>query len=377
MASILAAGVAVLAASICVRADIYDDNKTGRGNDNFHCNRQCRWAYGSFERSIQGEKHDNGTVIHPNPYCSCSGNGTIIGTTEYYTTNHPVTGPPTVPDGVGLINRQCCQQGDNIPWGDCTEPTGECHSNVYPWAKPFDQDYWADKYTTNHLCVRNRSSLVQAPFSIVEPDTMHEACMKDDAAADAACQVGRGKIEDTGLQILHCGKCSACSALDDMEVLYRTRSNITTLMTKCSTSWVISQDFPHAQTLRQLKECLVREGIAFSDDGRGWEDPQDRPSCMDTWTDNILNDAQLCTNFCLTKFIHTKNSGNFAKDACLQCDEFQSGPAFIKGAGANRRSAGIVSDIDRSQLKGTKWEQRICKIGHYSNYTHTARPHAH
>merc|ERR1712137_1314100 len=87
---------------------------------------------------------------------------------------------------------------------------------------------------------------------------------------------------------------------------------------------------------------------------------------MGTWTDNILNDASLCKWFCLSKFIHPKNSGNFARDQCLQCDEYQSGPAFIRGAGANRRSSGIVSDIDRTQLRGTKWEQKICKVGYYS-----------
>lgn len=60
------------------------------------------------------------------------------------------------------------------------------------------------------------------------------------------------------------------------------------------------------------------------------------------------------------------NAGDFAKDPCLQCDEYKSGPAFIWGAGANRRSSGITSDIDRAQLRGTRFDQKICKIGYYS-----------
>ena len=95
--------------------------------------------------------------------------------------------------------------------------------------------------------------------------------------------------------------------------------------------------------------------------------PTNKPSCMDVWTDNILNDANVCgAAYCLGKFLDSSNAGDFAKDQCLQCDEYKSGPAFIKGAGANRRSSGITSDIDRSQLADTPWEQRICAVGWFS-----------
>lgn len=197
---------------------------------------------------------------------------------------------------------------------------------------------------------------------------MHTACMADgDPAADAACRAGKQRIEAGGVRVLHCGKCSSCSAMHDIEVLYKTKDNITSQMTSCSSKWVLSQVLPAtAQTLMDLKKCLVGVGIDFSDDGRAWKDPANKPTCMDVWTDNILNDAKQCTDFCLTKFVKTKNTGNFAKDQCLQCDEYTSGPAFIKGAGANRRSTGIVSDIDRNQLAGTQWTQKICKVGYYS-----------
>lgn len=351
-------------------ADKYDDAKTGHGNDNFHCNRQCRWYHGFFQRSIQGTKHDDGTIFRSNYSCACSKNGQDLGAVPYYTTDFAVTGPPTVPNGWGLIDRQCCEEGDDIPWEKCNTPTRRCHANTYPWAKPFNQDYWADKYTTNWLCVRKAQS-DDPPVNVQEPVEMHAACMKDgDMAADEACLAGKTAIEANGWQILHCGKCSACSAMHDIEVLEKTKDNITSLMTGCSSSWVISQSNPigRPQTLMELKNCLVANGIDFSDDGRAWADPTNKPSCMDTWTDNILNDAALCTGFCFTKFIHTANTGNFAKDRCLQCDEYTSGPAFIQGAGANRRSTGIRSDIDRAQLTGTQWEQKICKVGYYSQF---------
>jgi len=46
--------------------------------------------------------------------------------------------------------------------------------------------------------------------------------------------------------------------------------------------------------------------------------------------------------------------------ACLKCDEMNCGPEFIKCAGANRRSSGIISDIERS-------ESEHCSTGLYSN----------
>ena len=141
--------IAVLSANT-VTADKYDDHKTGKGNDNFHCNRQCRWYYGFFERSIQGERQTTGGILDHKVHCACSNLGTAIGTAPYYTTDHPVNGPPTVPNyGFGVFDRLCCAQGDNVSWGNCSHPTGKCHADLFPYAKPFDGDYWADNCWAN------------------------------------------------------------------------------------------------------------------------------------------------------------------------------------------------------------------------------------
>ena len=52
---------------------------------------------------------------------------------------------------------------------------------------------------------------------------------------------------------------------------------------------------------------------------------------MDTWVDNVFNDASLCKSFCLAKFVHTANTGDFARDACLQCDECVAGLLWTLG----------------------------------------------
>ena len=287
----------------------------GTGDTLFNCDRQCRWYHGFFDRSINGQKLKAEDLM-----CACFRSNVSIGTAPYHTTDHPVTGPPTVPDGFQIFDRECCKQGDDIPWGDCTEPTGKCHANVYSNAKLFDSAYWADTYRTSWLCARNTTQAIDAPpHSLVMSSRMHTACMVEgNASADHVCRESKRELEASGLEVLHCGKCSACSSPHDLEVLNKTRNTITSEMTACSVKWVILQKTFHPPPLDALKECLTEKGIDFSNDGRAWADPVNKPTCMDVWTDNILNDASLCTSFCLTKFLRTQNTGNFAKDQCLQ-----------------------------------------------------------
>ena len=79
---------------------------------------------------------------------------------------------------------------------------------------------------------------------------------------------------------------------------------------------------------------------------------------MDCWTDNIMCDANQCKWHCIEKFFDPDNDGNY--EGCLKCDEERCGPAFIKCAGANRRSAGILSDISRVG-------DQVCEVGHFWN----------
>jgi len=78
---------------------------------------------------------------------------------------------------------------------------------------------------------------------------------------------------------------------------------------------------------------------------------------MDCWTDNIMCDAVQCVGPCWTKFFDPKQTPN-----CIACDEKRCGPEFIKCAGANRRSSGIISDIERDI-------KTVCRDGAFS-HTH-------
>jgi len=342
-----------------------------RGSDDlYNCDRQCRWSFGFFNRSITGMPAAAANS------CQCQQRNVSLGSAPA-ATDRPYDGPPTVPNSLFFPKPCCAEPPGDLPLEQCREPSKKCHANRYPNTKQFDAGSWAGNYTTDYLCVLDTSThpdpdaLTAKPFTISMSPAMHEACYDDtdNSTLLQRCKQGRTDLNAQNLTVLHCGKCSACSHVTDLEVLFRTRDTITSEMTACSTKFVIAHKLHlPGRNLEDLKTCLrnTQNSINFTDDGRAWTNPTDMPTCMDVWTDNIMNDATLCQSLCLTKFIKTANTGNFAKDQCLQCDEYTSGPAFIKGAGANRRSTGVTSDIDRTQLKGTQWEQRICKIGFYS-----------
>jgi len=297
--------------------------------------------------------------------CLCAQNGTMIGAVPYYTTDHPFDGPPTVPPRDDP-DAACCTDPE-AELSNCTTAltsSGEpvCHAETYEYAKPFDPAYWANNYSTPLLCVLRPNSTIAT--TIHEHKDMHDACQRDgDHHADGVCQQGRKDIEADGTRILHCGQCSSCSTLHDLNVYNRSRLYITDQVADCSTNFTIDRDSSEAD----LISCLQAKGIDFSQDpAMAWADPANKPSCMDTWLDDIINDGFVCTKDCLSRLRETNNTGVFSRDKCLQCDEYSSGPAFIKGAGANRRSSGLISDIDRSELDGTPWEQDICKVGYFS-----------
>uniref|UniRef100_A0A7S0JGM0 Uncharacterized protein n=1 Tax=Calcidiscus leptoporus TaxID=127549 RepID=A0A7S0JGM0_9EUKA len=304
-----------------------EDGETGRETDFWTCDRECRWRFDFYDRRVRGK-----TVGLFKRTCVCWRGTQQLGHVPYRFTEAPFLGPPPL-------------------------------SNMYANAREFDPDFWADRYTTPFLCAVDLR--VAPPI----PRTFDAGCSPGD------CKAGKAKLEAHGLTVLHCGRCGACSSPEDIKVLFDTRETITAHTTECSTKFKISNTIGlRAQKLGELKQCLRQAGITFSDDGRAWEEPVGKPTCFDCWTDNIMNDAQLCWNHCLGKFVKSGNAGHFAKDPCLQCDEYTSGPAFIACAGANRRSAGIKSDIDRGDLVGTKWEQKICTVGICSSQGNATSP---
>jgi len=208
------------------------------------------------------------------------------------------------------------------------------------------ENTWSGDFSCDLVCAKRGASLV--------------SLTREEAAADA------------GVKVLHCGRCSVCSAEEDAVVLSLTRKWITNSMANIAGRF--AAPWGHGDVGRLEKE-LSEAGMNFSTaraDGR-----TDQPTCMQCWTDNIMCTRNSCIDKCWIKLFDSSNPkvditncGTFDFNCqCLKCDEEYCGPAFIKCAGANRRSTGIVSDIGRPA-------EQQCQVGLYSGVADADLPTA-
>ena len=215
---------------------------------------------------------------------------------------------------------------------------GQKFGALQPWEslKAWNESFWCGDFKTSLVCALPSGD------------------------AEIGVTITREQAKSRNLTILHCGQCAACSNLHDLSVLDRTKKYITSNMTACSTAFAKPKFLGGHQNVTKLIQCLHESAIDFSSDGRSWKEPAGKSTCMDCWTDNIQCDSVQCKldPDCILKFLNPHNSGDYA--GCLKCDETHCGPEFIRCAGANRRSSGIVSDIHRVS-------DEICTVGYYHN----------
>jgi len=137
-----------------------------------------------------------------------------------------------------------------------------------------------------------------------------------------------------GDSIEHCGQCGSCSNEQDINIYNTTAETLTNAATKCAFLSFIGADY--------VRTCLERN-VGFT------------TGCNDCWVDNVMCDQIKCKWICLLSILsgQKKNDSGSAGllNQCIECDEQMCGTAFIKCAGANRRRAGIPSDIGRMNLQ--------------------------
>jgi len=153
-------------------------------------------------------------------------------------------------------------------------------------------------------------------------------------------------------KVLHCGTCGACSNVFDLAIYHHTRNTLTNQMTNCAKHGFYSGNYTNAFV------CL-KDTVGLTDD------------CSWCWVQNAVCNLQNCVMSCLKHRIlppffrhlnlpnllshahdHPQDTENL--DPCLACDERMCGPEFLICAGANRRRAGVTSDIMRDR------ERELC-----------------
>ena len=128
--------------------------------------------------------------------------------------------------------------------------------------------------------------------------------------------------------ILHCGKCGACSNINDIKEYYRTRETMTKISRSCAFKLINP-----INGRKKAQKCMIKKTNLSE-------------KCLDCWLDNMECTKKNCLFKCLLATITTSSS---LYNECLKCDENKCGKEFLKCAGANRRNSGIITDISREK----------------------------
>ena len=152
---------------------------------------------------------------------------------------HPPNTQPPPPKGVRVgalgnknpLGQHCrCLDG-----GGATLGANIARRAHKPWD---DAEFWCGDFSTLDVC------------------TM-------DAATGKPVSSTRARAAAANATLLHCGKCSACSAPSDMQVLQDTRTYITTALTRCSVKFAEPSFLGGHRNLTLLRACIRKENITF------------------------------------------------------------------------------------------------------------------
>jgi len=155
---------------------------------------------------------------------------------------------------------------------------------------------------------------------------------KEYLSQEAACQNGTAP--------LHGGNCGACSSPYDVSIYQKTRHNMSDVAYKCMVKFLL-------ETEKAAFQCFQEMGLTSG--------------CTQCWIDNMKCSGSCCLWKCLWhKTLHNLpwTTTDTVLNPCIQCDETCCGPNFVQCAGANRRRAGIVSDIARPN--DDVWKRTEC-----------------
>lgn len=135
-----------------------------------------------------------------------------------------------------------------------------------------------------------------------------------------------GAASADGAWLTHTGACGACSTLADLGVYIR-QGDLTTPVRACGVE--------HLAGLRPEShiECLTDLGFS-------------RP-CAQIWYYNTLHTRGACLGVCLGGLASNYHDEDGSPNACIQCDEDESGPVFKAVSGRTRRNSGLPSALCR------------------------------
>jgi len=173
--------------------------------------------------------------------------------------------------------------------------------------------------------------LVDDPYARPAPpiaDGAYCGVVRDDPGArryHLATFASRAEAEAAGAVPTHAGPCGLCSSLADLAV-YVERPDLTEPVRACGLMYPSGPADDHQRCLRDL----------------GFTAP-----CAQIWYFNTVHTRAACLGPCLALLDAPYHTPDGALNACLQCDEDQSGDVFKALAGRTRRNTGVPSAMCR------------------------------
>jgi hypothetical protein len=191
-------------------------------------------------------------------------------------------------------------------------------------------------YTTSNICaiVLNASNQEISSIQTIANQTS-TFLQQGNTTSTSPAQNGTTTTtnNDTSMIVAHCGDCGACSNPHDINIYDKTKNTLYHDSVACAKHGLMGG-------ARAASACLQRRVNLTA-------------GCNKCWVVNIMCDLRKCIFSCFFHAMFKKGVGHGngtqreTLNRCTKCDEMRCGSAFLKCAGANRRRAGIQSDIDR------------------------------
>lgn len=179
------------------------------------------------------------------------------------------------------------------------------------------EQYWFQN-TTTRVCATMVARSSSSRGSSGRPQTFDSA-----AAAHAA-----------GASVSNCGQCSKCSSRLDVDTMHRMSKSLTKVASVGALVYLSFGEYAHRAFFR------APWIIGFGED------------CSTCWLEATRCNIASCAQHCFFGWENPLSAsstitGTTELNACMRCDEVHCSAYYLQSCGANRRSAGVVTDIDR------------------------------
>jgi hypothetical protein len=212
-----------------------------------------------------------------------------------------------------------------LPLGQCAP---DCACGDATWT-PLAWDAEFLEQLRSYVLLNPPERLLTDPYA--DPDAYPQ---RPQAACGAHFQAEGYRLETydspaaaraAGAVVSHYGACGLCSSLQDLAI-YVGIPDLTEPVRACGIKGI-------AEGEDAQRECLLDIGFT--------------PPCADIWAYNTSHTRQACGAVCLPLLNAPYHTEDGSPNACISCDETESGPVFKAVSGRTRRNSGLPTALCR------------------------------